>query len=740
MIKHTNEFATAIVDDSRKMYAHAVFDLYDPDMVVESVTVNNNNKYSKYKQTVTRGGDETVQKIGTLERDRWLLDGSWEIAPDDPEDTKGQYGWWTQMLSDDDGNFNFGDGVGTTIVGSYVIDVSGTFPYIEQIISNVEVLQGVTMQFSKYEWNGYPVDFVVEVYAGDQLGARKEYTGNTERKVIFEDFVVNFPTRLRLTIKRWSRSSRRVRVIRFLAGFYEEWDGDTIKNIDIHTESTFSGLSLPYSTCSIEVYNEDYRFDPYAPGSLFRSIEARQAVPTKFGVRLPDGFVDWVPTGTYFQQNEGWTLNDLTVKWDLVDVIGMLVNRRFVMPDTLPTTYGAWIEAIMASLGTNFRKYYIVDSDVQSIALTAKKEDILGMFCGEILRNACMATNTWPHQDYATGKLRISKIARTEGNAFTLDNMPSYAIMSENTAVSDITFTLDNDTSGNAQYVTFPGTNTECDQSLSVTNPFIHTTADAQNAYASCMYEYGGKAFSVTSRGNPSSETGDIMSIATQFGTQISARLKKQQLRLDVGVMRSVTSELIQSPNDSVYTHKIVLTGAGEWTAEDGVTHVKITLIQGGTGGTGGGGGVMTGASESGYDTKGGDAGAGGKVFITEIDVNPNQELPYSCGTGGIGGEGGSAYNDGKAGTEGGETTFSLYTSENGTRYDNGVMDVATGTVYAAPGSKTNGQYGSGGKGGKFGENGLSKESKSGGTYVVKRPKPGERGEDGKPGCIIVEW
>lgn len=722
MIKHSDQFASAIVDDSRKMYASAVFDLYDPDMIMNSVTANNENMYSKTYQTVLRGGDETVEKIGTLERNYWLLDGSFEIAPDNPSETNGQYGWWTQTLSNDDGSF------------------SQPYPYIEQEISNVEVLQGVTLQFSQYEWNGYPTDFVVEVYAGNQLGARKEYTGNEKTRVIFEDFVVNFPTRLRLTIKKWSEAKRRCRVIRFLAGFYEEWDGDTIKNIDIHTESTFSGLSLPYSTCTIEVYNDDYRFDPYAPGSLFRSIEDRQAVPTKFGARLPDGSVEWIPTGTYFQQSGGWKINDLTVSWDLVDVIGMLVSRRFVVPDTLPTTFGGWIESIMSSLGTNFRKLYIIDEEVAAIPITAKKDDVTGALCGDLLRYSCMATNTWPRQDYESGKLRVGKIDNSEGNCFTLDNMPSYALMSENAAVSDITFKLDNDTNGNAQYVTFPGTNTECDKSVSVDNPFIHTEEDAQKAFVSCMYEYGGKMFSVQSRGNPTSETGDIMSIQTQFKTEISARLKKQQLNLDVGVMRNVSSELIQSPNDSVYKNKSVLVGSGQWTGSDGVRRVKITLIQGGTGGTGGGGGVMTGAGTIDDSTTGGDAGTGGKVYISEIDINENQVFSYSCGVGGIAGKGGEPYSNGQVGFDGGETVFGQFSSANGKRYSTGIMDVSTGVVYAAPGSKINGKYGTGGLGGKFGKNGYQSENEDGGITVVSYPTAGENGKNGIDGCIIVEW
>ena len=727
MIEHSAEYDKAVVADSRRQYVRAVFDLVDPDMTIEGVGSNDESPYSLTSQIVERGTDETEQKIATLEPDRWALDGTWDIEPVDPADRLGQVGWEGGTLSGDDGAF------------------SEPYPYAEQEISGVETLQAVSLQFSGYEWNGYPVDFTVDIYAGDQLVLSREVSGNTEANIVIEGFQVSFPTRMRLTVKRWSQAGRRVRVIRFLAGLYEEWNTRIIKGVDIYTESTFSGLAIPYSSCTLEVYNEGKRFDPYAPNSIFKSIEERQAIKTELGLRLEDGSTEWLPGGTYYQQSGGWALKDLTVQWKLVDMIGMLTKRRFVIPDTLPTTLGGWIRALVSSMGVNFSDRYIVDTDVENVALTAAREAVEGKFCGELLRFACMATNTWPRQDMATGNLRVGKLERLEGNGFTLDNMPEYATMEANDDIADITFALDNDADGNTQEVTFPGTNTDSDVSLSVSNPFVHTTEDARKAVVSCLFEYGGKYFSVRSRGNPSSETGDIMSVATQFGTEIAARLYKQQLKLDQGVMRNMPSYLVQSPNDSTYQNKVVLTGTGTWTGPDGVTQIKVTVIQGGTGGRGGGGGIMVYRGwSSPDDTVGGDPGAGGKALIVEIGINAGQEFSYSCGAAGVGGAGGGEGANGSYGAEGGETTFGQFTSANGKLYANGLMDIQTGAVYASPGNSTAAGYGCGGVGGKQGENGYMYDEMDGNivvdTVVAKEPTPGTKGADGKPGCVIVEW
>ena len=298
----------------------------------------------------------------------------------------------------------------------------------------------------------------------------------------------------------------------------------------------------------------------------------------------------------------------------------------------------------------------------------------------------------------------------------------------------------------------FPGNNTESEISLSADNPFIHTTDDARKAVISCLFEYGGRSFEVQHRGNPSSECGDIQSVDTQFFTTISARLYKQQLSLADGVMVNMPSYLVQSPNDSAYSNKTVLTGSGTFVKEE-AGKFRVTLIGGGAGGMGGGAGnILWGDSFDPEDTAGGIGGDGGNVFITEVTAIANQQYDYSCGTAGKGGAGGETHgsrgDDGEPGTPGTDTTFGVYTSANGKPYPVGIMDIQSGAVYAQKGPDYGGTItaleGSGGAGGEQGRNGKyaqwTSEDGYTETYIASYPKDGTPGQDGKPGCIIVEW
>lgn len=724
MIVHTKSYDKAVTASSRRMFARAVFDLVDPDAEITGVSTNSESELSLKEQIVERGSGSTDQRIATLELDRWLLDGSFEIRPEDPTDREGQVGWESDGLCGADGVFAL------------------PYPYIEMELASVSILQAVTLEFSDDPLDGHPLDFDVELWAGSTLLDSVEIKDNANTILIIEDFTVNNPTAVRLIVKKWSKPFRRVRLARFMLGFIEIWDGSVIQDVDIYTEVTFSGLKIPYSSCTIRVENKNHRFDPYAPNTLFASIEERQAIIVDLGLRLEDGSIEWIPGGTYYQQSAGWALQDLTVSWELLDVIGMLVKRKFVVPATLPTTLAGWLGAVMSSLGVNFSKKYIVEDDVGALPLTATADKVSGKTCGELLRFACMATNTWPRQDFETGFLRVGKLERLEGNRITLDNMPSYPEMSANDDIADITFELD---SGE---VVFPGNNTDSEVSLSVKNPFVHTEADARKAVVSCLFEYGGRSFSVVSRGNPTSECGDIQSVDTQFLSTISARLYKQQLKLDAGVMRNMPSYLVQSPNDSLYANKVVLTGSGTWTAPAAGT-IKATLIGGGTGGMGGGGGNMHDGFADPDDNEGGIGGTGGRVYITEAVATAGQVFDYSCGLGGAAGEGGAVGKNGKPGADGTESAFGSFSSASGVRYTVGLMDIQSGAVYAQKGgdngNQVEGLNGSGGGGGRNGKNGkrvivVNPETGESYTKIKARPQAGKDGQPGKDGCIIVEW
>lgn len=747
MLKPSDAANRALTARRRQMTARATFDLRDPDAVVTGAQTNTNGKYSQIVQVYDAITEQNDLKIGTLEKDRMQLDGSWALPPGNPADlAEEQMGWWCGTVSGADCGF------------------TEPYPYVEITFTGLSVLQVFTLWFSQNVYDGYGVAFRLDVYSADTLAYTRTVTENTEYKVVLDKFAVYDPTRVRVTVMRWSRPYCYPRITDMFLGLFEQWTGREIASLDVLTESTFTGLKLPYSTCDLRVYNLNHRFDPYAPDSIFQSIEERQAIPIDWGVCLPGGKIEWIPGGWYYQQSGGWEIKGLTVKWSLVDIIGMLVKRNYNPPEVLPTTLSGWVASIVACLGVNLAERYVVDDDVKDLELTAEVEDVQDKTCGEVLRFACQATATWAHQDFATGFLHVSKRGYEAGANITGSNMPSWPVMEANDEIADITFKLDEGE------VTFPGTNTESDTSLTINNPFVHTTDDARRVVSNVLSQYGGRKFTIRSRGNPASETGDIDTVATAFGTSISARRYKHQLKLENGVMRNLPAYLIQTATDKRYDHKIILIGAGKWQAPAGVTRVFIQLVSGGNGGDGGmGGSYVKGGGER--ENTPGTGGYGGLVYAREIQINAQQSFDYACGAGGKGGAGGKkqewagwqsgpgkAATPGEPGTAGQPTTFGAYSSANGVRYEIGITDVDTGAFYGAkgadgleqknnPGKDAERNTGNGGDGGDSGTHAYytsehhSFDEGGGISYEVWGDiRAGQPGGDGADGVIIVQY
>ena len=89
MIDHSEAYEKAVISDSRRQFVRVVFGLYDPDMIITNITTNDESDISLTDQVTNRGTTESEQNIATLEPNRWILNGTFNIRPDDPMDQIG---------------------------------------------------------------------------------------------------------------------------------------------------------------------------------------------------------------------------------------------------------------------------------------------------------------------------------------------------------------------------------------------------------------------------------------------------------------------------------------------------------------------------------------------------------------------------------------------------------------------------------------------------------------------------
>lgn len=702
MIKSGEAYRAAITGDARRVLLRAVIDIISPDIVFGAGETSGQIPWSKLEQLHDKVfGNPT--KYATLERDRWALDGTWDLLPDDPTQTVGQMGYIGNVLSGADGTF-------------------ATPPWMELQFSGVSVLQACSVYFPDNDYDGLPEDFTVEVKQGGTAYHTRTYTGNTAASVALEGFTVHDPDAIRVTVTKWSRPSRRMRVVEIVPGVYEEWDGGMIAEFSVKQQGNIAATALPYGTCTLKIDNLSRRFEPRSKNGLFQSIEERQGIDISLGVRLADGTDEYKRLGIFYQYSGGWRTGDngLTMQWNLVDIIGLLANREFLTPSTLPTTLGGWIGALAAQLGVNFKDRWHVDPDYTALPVTVRTaEDVQGKKCGDILRWVCQATGTWPRADASTGDLTAEPLW-SEGNRVTLDNLNSYPTMKANGDVAALIFTIND--GADTKYIV-SGNATSSSETVSIDNPFIKTEAQALAAARLILSTYGGNVLDLTGRGDPSSEIGDVETVWLDESQATTARLTMQTFQFSDGVMQGCQSQLLQADGSFLYQGREVITTPGTWKAPAGKKSLRVVLV--------GKGGDSTKGADGNFENAGADGvdGLGGLVWAGTININEGQEFPVAFGE---------------------DTTFGAYSSANGKRYDNGYTDVASGDSFGRTGVAKpvpgTGDGGAGGKGGTKGqghyETSYNSQGNPNGTYwaVDVPPGKGANGAKGVFGCVVVYW
>ena len=739
MLSITDGYRAAIVGDVRRMLIKAQLEIVDPDITYGTVNSFGAASFSKPAQLHDKELS-TNSRYATLEPGRWVLDGSFRLIPDDPQAISGEVGFVGDVLSGEDGSF-------------------ASPVYAELTFTNVSILQACSVYFSDDAIDGIAEDFSVAVYSGGTAVYTRDFTGNTETSVSLDGFTVYDPTAIRVTVTKWSLPGRRLRIAEIIPGVYEEWTDDILASLDIQMRGNFACLAIPYGTCTLRMDNLDRRFEPRNKSGIFQSIEERQSIPIAIGCELADGTVEYKRAGVFYQANGGWKTGDnaMTMQWDLVDIVGLLADREFKAPSTLPTTLSGWLAALVGQLGANFENRYHVDPNYASAAATVNSaDDVSGKKCGDILRWVCMATGTFPRADAETGYLTAEPFW-SQGNKLDLDNMNTYPVMKANDDLAVLTFKLF-DSAGTV--VNISGNATSSSKTLTVSNPFLHTAAQAQTAARQILSQYGGIKLETTGRGDPAGEIGDVDTVWLDESSATTGRRMEQSFRFSNGVLNECKSVLLQADGSFMFQNRVVVSESGTFHVPAGITELRLILVQGGQGGSKGEDGKWESAGSSnisfsgyrGVEGKQGASGHGGKVWSGVVNVNPDTDYAVVIGKGG---------KAGVYGADGGETTFGVYSSANGQLYDPSFTDISSGDAYGRSGVAVpkvgTGDGGVGGKGGSGGigyldweENSFNptpSEDRPGtpitGSYkwvVVEEPGQGQPGVDGADGVCVIWW
>ena len=690
MLKSSAAYRAAITGDTRSIKLRAVLDLTDPDIVYSPVDGCQEASWSQSDQLHDRTFDLTP--YATLERGRWRLDGSFDLLPAQAETATGERGYVGAELSRED----------------------GTFPlptYISMRISRLEVLQSCTICFSPAPYDGVAEQFWLELRGGGVCLHQVQIRDNRAARVTVDGFMVSNVDTIQITIDKWSLPGRRMRVVEIIPGVWEEWSNAELAEFDCSQVADFSSMSLPYGTCDLSFDNRNRRFDARNPDGLYQSIEERQGIQISVGAVLPDGMVEYKPLGTYYHYSGGWqdASSTILMHWHLVDILGLLSRRRFILPDPRPKTLGTWVAAVAAQLGPALKGRYRVDPTYADKPLILQERaDMDDVTCGAVLRWACQAAGTFARAS-SDGLLTVEPYW-DQGCLYTLDNLTDYPAQSANGVLDAIIFTLFD---GQRTQLAISGTTSAGGQTISVKNPFIHTEGEARAAARQILSQYGGTRLALVGRGDPSAEVGDVATVELDSSHAATGRVQEQSFTVKGGVLQGCKTQLLQATGAMLYSKRTVMQQSGTWTVPPGVTSIRLILVGHGAAGNGGTDGTW---EDAGVD---GTPGQGGKVWHAHLNVTPGSTF---------------GVNIGPAAELGG------WTSADGMVYPTGFTDIDSGESYGRTGvADPLRGYGDGGAGGRGGVRGI-KHIRHGEEIVDAPPSRGDMGIPGGSGCAIIYW
>lgn len=527
MISTSSDYKSAIVADSRRMKIEVLLDFVDPDIVYEGEETIETTIYAKPEQLRDKVMSEG-ESYATLELNRWMLNGSQKIA-----------GSWVAQTE-------------TAFEGA---ELSGedcsSRDFARILFRGISKLQSVTIVFSDRDIDAIPEKFDVTIYTANGVGYRETITGNRDRSITLRGFTVANPRALQIISNRLDKPYARTRVVELIPGIYEKWIEDDLTGLSITRKSDLSALTLPYGTARIGVANIDGMWNPRNKSSLFQSLEDRQSVKISIG---PDG-AEMIPIGTFYQFNNGWKTmtHGLSMDWNMVDVIGLLAQRKYEDEIYATRTLEGWIRSILVHLGTAFRGRYIIDGQSAGMSITTTPNAVQSnnITCGQLLLWLCQRVGLYPVADATTGYLRLREFSEDSGE-LKLDNLSEYPVEMPNEDFGIFAVELMNITSHEFYYEYFPGTNSASPNTVDIRNPFIAVYQEAEALYSRLRNNFGGNITETIGRGDPSQEIGDIISVEMPDGLPAGGRITEQSFAFSHGVLQGCRTRMVRSDVNGV--------------------------------------------------------------------------------------------------------------------------------------------------------------------------------------------
>lgn len=425
-------------------YVEVVLNVGDPDSQADASSTSNGEMDFSNVDTLVDELEKNPIRYATLERNIWLLDGSFLILPDQPP--YGDNGYIGVELSDDSCEYE--------VTPQITISFSQVFS---------ELIPGITIEWgSAYgEWAS---SFTVTAYNGTSVVAQKAVTGNTSVTSVVELDIQNYD-RITVDVLKWCLPGRRARITKIIVGIERTYNKSDIMSYTHHLFVDPLAAELPVSEIKFSIQNLNGEYNPDNPQGVEQYLMERQEITARYGYKL-NGTTEWIAAGRFFMSEWETPQNGITATFTARDGIEWMSDLYAgSSTGTLMEIATAAFEQAGLPTMPNGSDRWTINSSLSSISAPSEV-DLSGYSIAEVIQLCANAACCVFYQD-RTGMFHIEPLA--DGTTdYKVNQFNSYS----NSEIS-LTKQLKAVDINNGAYVLTVGT---VGETQSISNPLISSS------------------------------------------------------------------------------------------------------------------------------------------------------------------------------------------------------------------------------------------------------------------------
>lgn len=274
--------------------------------------------------------DEMTKKMATLEKDYFLLDGSFDL-PD--ESDNGEIGWWSREISDKNG----------TLITPQGLEFNFTKDH-----SSI----GFTIVFDN-KANEYATDFTIQVYSSFGTLLYEDVVAGNKLNTYVSDTPVDGYRKVVIIFTKTSKPYRRVRVCEVVFGIIEIFNKDNTTNLNLLYEVSLNAEVFSSHELDITIDNIDKKYNMINPNGIYKYLQQGQELSVEMGVGPEEHSVEKVNMGKFFYSYSQTEDDSITARITANDLSYTLVRSRCRLGTTGTWTVNDAVAAVIADSGLN---------------------------------------------------------------------------------------------------------------------------------------------------------------------------------------------------------------------------------------------------------------------------------------------------------------------------------------------------------------------------------------------------